>query len=135
MQLAPWSNLGNVVPTTLQNINTESRRFIWGSLTFGCTLFSLWTLSNVYFSERFWRILKSREPRFEGRDSSSSMMSLGTLTFFPRSTSASEHIHDIYIHKQTSRCLIFSSFKHKFYSQKKISAQFLLTLSSCQHDR
>lgn len=46
-------------------------------------------LSNVYFSDRLWRILKSLEPRFEAKDSSSSMMSLGTLTFFPRSISTS----------------------------------------------
>lgn len=43
----------------------------------------------MYFSERFWRILKSREPRLEVKDSSSSMMSSGTLTFFPGSISAS----------------------------------------------
>jgi len=53
-------------------------------------LFSFWMLSKVYFSERLWRILKSREPRLEARDSSSSMMSLGTHIFFPRSICISE---------------------------------------------
>lgn len=43
----------------------------------------------MYFSERLWRILKSLEPLFEERESSSSMMSLGALTFFPRSISTS----------------------------------------------
>lgn len=47
--------------------------------------------SKVYFSERFWRILKRREPRLEARDSSSSIMSLGTHIFFPRSMSSSGH--------------------------------------------
>lgn len=56
-------------------------------LTLSCLLFSFWMLSKVYFSERLWRILKRREPRFEVRDSSSSMMSLGTFIFFPRSIS------------------------------------------------
>lgn len=57
--------------------------------TLSCLLFSLWMLSKVYFSERLWRILKRREPRFEARDSSSSMMSFGTLIFLPRSISTS----------------------------------------------
>ena len=49
------------------------------------TLASFWMLSNVYLSERRWRILKSREPRLDISDSSSSMMSWGVLSFFPRS--------------------------------------------------
>ena len=60
-------------------------------LTLSCLLFSFWMLSKVYFSERLWRILNRREPRLEARDSSSSMMSLGTLIFFPRSISISGH--------------------------------------------
>ena len=48
-------------------------------------LASFWMLSNVYLSERRWRILKSREPRLDISDSSSSMMSCGVLSFFPRS--------------------------------------------------
>ena len=48
-------------------------------------LASFWMLSNVYLSERRWRILKRREPRLDISDSSSSMMSCGVLSFFPRS--------------------------------------------------
>lgn len=60
-------------------------------LTFNWLLFSFWMFSKVYFSERLWRILKRRDPRLEARDSSSSIMSLGTHIFFPRSISVSGH--------------------------------------------
>lgn len=48
---------------------------------------AFWMLSYVYFSERFCRILKSRDPLFEAKESSSSMISLGVFTFRPRSIS------------------------------------------------
>lgn len=125
-------------------------------LTLSCLLFSFSVLSKVYFSERLWRILKRREPRFEARDSSSSMMSWGTLTFFPRSISISGH-------KETSKpwkslciqymlvnwsdfwqdifiCLLSSHLlnliEHKLYSHRKKSPLHgLLTWYSCQHDK
>lgn len=60
-------------------------------------------LSKVYFSDRLWRILKRREPRLEAKDSSSSIMSLGTLIFFPRSISISEQKET----KQETKQLVF----------------------------
>lgn len=54
-------------------------------LTLSCVFASFCMLSNVYFSDLLWRILKSREPLLDNRDNSSNMMSLGMLSFFPRS--------------------------------------------------
>lgn len=57
----------------------------WDRPTFICALVSYWKFSNVYLSDLLWRILKSRAPRLLRWDNSSSMMSLGMLTFLPRS--------------------------------------------------
>lgn len=63
--------------------NSDKR---WKSrLTLSCVFASFCMLSNVYFSDLLWRILKRREPLLDCRDNSSSMMSLGMLSFFPRS--------------------------------------------------
>ena len=61
-----------------------------------CAFDWYWTFSNVYLSDRRCRILNSRAPRLLRCDSSSSMMSLGTLTFLPRSMpsiSGKRHAH------------------------------------------
>lgn len=88
-----------------------------GLLTLSCLLFSFRMLSKVYFSERLWRILKRREPRFEERDSSSSIISFGTLIFLPRSISISEDKE----HKQLSLAhFIFMKYS-QYYNNCKMS--------------
>lgn len=67
-----------------------SRRTSW--LTFSCAFASFCMLSNVYFSDLLWRILKSRDPLLDSNDSSSSIMSFGVLCFFPRSISYPDQI-------------------------------------------
>lgn len=83
----------------------NSDESVWGSvrLTLSCVFASFWMLSNVYFSDLLWRILKSREPLLDCRDSSSSMMSLGMLSFFPRSIKSSVHKTQTFIFMQQKR--------------------------------
>lgn len=78
-------------------------------------------LSKVYFSDRLWRILKRREPRLEAKDSSSSIMSLGTLIFFPRSISISEQKET----KQDTKQLVFIQCLNQTSDKTNVFSRFL----------
>lgn len=82
--------------------------------TLRCESMSSWTFSKVYFSERFCRLLKSWEPRLDARASSSTMMSWGTLTFLPRSTSTSARKSQNGLERATRKCLSVSQLSVAF---------------------